>query len=133
VGYYDSEKSRDCWRDGAVNPRRIVEAFAGAKWSRPQGQDGRDFLVELKVNGVDERFLVAVPVSDSVPVTIAEYLGHSPTDQELEGIAKAKIIECVSNGFLDNWPHTVRCDLPSIHHTQVQGLIDEAKQRGYIR
>jgi len=116
-----------------VNPRRIVEGFAGAKWSRAQGQDGRDFLVDIKVNGVEERFLVAVPVSDSVVVTIAEYLGHSPTDQELEGIAKAKIIECVSNGFLDNWPHTERCVLPSIHYSQVQGLIEEAKQRGYIR
>jgi hypothetical protein len=79
--------------------RRSVENFHDGRWTRDPGQDGKTFVVSVKVNGLGEKFKVALPVSDSVGVTAAATLGRAPTELDWEAAAKVKIMEAVASCF----------------------------------
>jgi hypothetical protein len=113
-------------------PRRLVEKFEDGKWTRESGQDGKTFVVSVKVNGAAEKFKIALPASDSVNVTAAAALGRAPTEADWEAAAKVKIMEAVASGFLDVWPASVTLFLPGIDWREVDSLFAEAKRKGWI-
>jgi hypothetical protein len=87
----------------------------------------------VKVNGEQEAFHLIQPFLSAILVPIAGHLGHSPSDRDLEGIAKAAIEEIVSIGRLDDWPASLPLRLPSIDDRNMGTLVDNARQRGWIR
>lgn len=112
-----------------MNPRRVVEAFSDGGWTRRE--DGKEYSVDVKVNGVDKPFRLIVPVSGTLRVTIAGSLGHSPTDRELEEIAKVKIADAIPIGLLDDLPLASRV-LIAIDYREVDGLVSRAKAKGAV-
>lgn len=83
-------------------PRRLVEQFEDGKWTQQPTQDGWTYLVYAKVNGVRERFRIAVPVPRMVRTPASATPGHAPTDADWEAAAKVKIMRAVANGCLDD-------------------------------
>jgi len=114
-------------------PRRRVEEFISVGWTRDPGQDGANCVARVKLNGEDEAFSVEVPIPGSVEVTISHELGHPPSDQDLEAIAKAKVVESVSNGLLDHWLPTLTCRLSSVDYREVERLVDIARRSGFFQ
>ncbi len=113
-----------------MNPRRKVESFGNPQWT--QQSDSRMCALEVKVNGEQEAFHLIQPFSNTILVPIAGDLGRSPSDQDLEAIAKVAIKETVSIGRLDDWPASLPLPLPSIDDRNVGILIDKAREQGWI-
>lgn len=113
-----------------MNPRRKVENFGSPQWT--EQSDSRMCALDVRVNGEQEPFHLIQPFSKTILVPIKHHLRRSPSDQDLEVIAKVAIEEMVSIGRLDDWPASLPLRLPSIDDRNIGTLIDNARQKGWI-
>ncbi len=113
-----------------MNPRRIVESFGSPHWT--QQSDSRMCAFDVKVNGEQEAFHLILDFPKTILVTFAHHLGGPPAEKDLEAIARVWIGELVSNGKLDHWPVSFPKQLPPIDYTNIQSLIHNARQRGWL-
>ena len=104
-----------------MNRRRMV-GFGDVQWEI--GQDGKTCSLEVHVNG--DIFHLRQLFSRSILISIQHELGRKPSDADLEGLAKVRIKQWVSNGNLDLWPAAFPLTLPAIDYRNADTLIDMA-------